>query len=119
MSAAPFLAWLAVLVFDTAGQLAFKAAAHHARGAGAGLAHWRAMARRPWLWLGIVAFVAEFLAWLGFLSLVPLAEGVLLSTLNMATVMLGGRLLFGERLTRRRLAGVALIAAGVILVGIG
>ena len=49
----------------------------------------------------------------------PLAEGVLLATLNMATVMLGGRLLFGERLTPRRMAGVALIAAGVILVGVG
>ena len=117
MSANPFLAWLAVLVFDTCGQLAFKAATHHAEGEG--LARWRAMAAQPWLWLGIAAFIAEFIAWLAFLSLVPLAEGVLLATLNMATVMLGGRLLFGEKLTPRRMAGVALIAAGVILVGVG
>ncbi|EQD66179.1 membrane protein containing DUF6, transmembrane, partial [mine drainage metagenome] len=54
-----------------------------------------------------------------FLSLVPLAEGVLLATLNMVTIMLGGRFLFGEKLTPRRLLGVGLIAAGVILVGVG
>ena len=117
MSLNPFLAWLAVLVFDTCGQLAFKSAAHHAEGDG--LAHWHAMAARPWLWLGIVAFVAEFIAWLAFLSLVPLAEAVLLATLNMVTVMLGGRLLFDEKLTPRRMAGVLLIASGVILVGLG
>ncbi len=111
------LAWFAVLVFDTTGQLAFKAAAHHA--VGAGLAHWRAMARGPWLWLGILAFIVELVAWLAFLSLVPLAVGVLLATLNLVTVMLGGRLIFGEKLSPRRMAGVGLIAVGVMLVGLG
>lgn len=117
MTHAAFVAWLVVLVFDTAGQLSFKAAA--SRGGGDGLAHWRAMAHSPWLWTGLVSFVAEFVAWLAFLSLVPLAVGVLLATLNMVTVMIGGRVLFGERLSAKRLAGVGLIAAGVILVGIG
>lgn len=117
MNHSAFFAWLVVLVFDTSGQLAFKAAASH--DAGDGLAHWRAMAHTPWLWIGIIAFVAEFVAWLAFLSLVPLAVGVLLATLNMATVMLGGRLLFGEKLSPKRMLGVGLIAAGVILVGLG
>ncbi len=117
MTLVTFIAWLSVMVFDTGGQLAFKAAAN--RGGGDGMAHWRAMAGKPWLWLGLLAFVAEFVAWLAFLSLVPLAEGVLLATLNMVTIMLGGRWLFAEKLTPRRLLGVGLIAAGVILVGVG
>ncbi|THD11106.1 EamA family transporter [Metallibacterium scheffleri] len=117
MTLVTFIAWLTVMVFDTGGQLAFKAAAN--RGGGDGMAHWRAMAGEPWLWLGLLSFIAEFVAWLAFLSLVPLAEGVLLATLNMVTIMLGGRWLFGEKLTPRRLLGVGLIAAGVILVGVG
>ena len=111
-----FALWLLVLVFDTGGQLAFKAASGVP---GEGLDHWRAMAVRPWLWLGIAAFAFEFVTWLAFLSVVPLAEGVLLSCLNMAAVMLGGRWLFGERLTARRLLGVTLITLGVVLVGVG
>ncbi|WP_297903515.1 EamA family transporter [Metallibacterium sp.] len=115
MTLASFITRLTVMVFDTGGQLTFKAAANH--GGGEGMAHWRAMARKPWL--GLLSFVVEFVAWLAFLSLVPLAEGVLLATLNMVTIMLGGRFLFGEKLTPRRLLGVGLIAAGVILVGVG
>jgi len=33
--------------------------------------------------------------------------------------MLGGRLIFGEKLSPRRMAGVGLIAVGVMLVGLG
>lgn len=62
MTLVPLIAWLTVMVFDTGGQLTFKAAANH--GGGEGMAHWRAMARKPWLWLGLLSFVVEFVAWL-------------------------------------------------------
>ena len=114
MSALTVALWLLNVVLDTAGQLAFKAAAGvHEEG----WARWAAMARRPWLWAGIGCYVGEFLAWLAFLSLVPLSEGVLLGSINIVAVMVAGRLLFGERLTPWRLAGMALIAGGVALVG--
>lgn len=57
--------------------------------------------------------------WLAFLAVVPLAEGVLLGMMGIVTVMLGGRVLFGERFTRPRLIGVSLIVLGVALVGAG
>lgn len=116
MTSLTFALWMLTLALDTGGHLAFKTAAH---AEGDGLQRWRAMARRPWLWVGLAAFVFEFVAWLAFLSTVPLAEGVLLSTLNMVSILIGGRLLFGERLTRLRVGGVLLIAGGVILVGLG
>lgn len=109
--------WLLNSVFDTAGQLALKAAAVDPL-AGDGLSRWRWMAHRPWLWLGITCFVVEFGLWLAFLSLVPLSEGVLLGSINIVLIMVVGRLLFGERLSPLRLAGILLISGGVALVGL-
>lgn len=74
---------------------------------------------QPLLWLAIVAFVALFLAWLGFLSLVPLSQGIMVGSITIAGVMLGGRIFFGERITQSRAIAVGLIGSGVLLVGLG
>ena len=110
--------WLVNVVLDTCGQLAFKAAAVDPA-SGAGLARWRHMASRPWLWLGVGCYVFEFLAWIAFLSLVPLSEGVLLGSINIVVIMIAGRFLFGEKLTRLRVAGIVLVCLGVAIVGVG
>lgn len=108
--------WLSNIMLDTGGQLAFKAASLAPRPANAG-SHWLKLLVQPWLWLGIGCYVLEFLIWLAFLTLVPLSEGVLLGSINIVAIMLGGRLLFGERLSGLRIAGVLLIALGVAIVG--
>ncbi|MGH8079959.1 MAG: EamA family transporter [Lysobacter sp.] len=110
--------WLVTVLLDTGGQLAFKAAASDPE-AGDGLARWRHMLSRPWLWLGGGCYVFEFLAWIAFLSLVPLGRGVLLGSINIVAIMLAGRWLFGERLTPLRMAGMSLIGVGVAMVGAG
>ncbi|MGH9548168.1 MAG: hypothetical protein ACRD3W_02290 [Terriglobales bacterium] len=110
------LLWLAVLVSDTVGQLSFKAAAS----AGAdqdGLARWLLLARSRWIWLGIATYCIEFFLWLAFLTIVPLSVGIILSTLNIVTVMIGGRIFFKEAITKKRLTAAALIMCGVCLVG--
>ena len=61
--------WVLNVLVDSGGQLAFKAAASGPAPAG-GMARWRAMASRPWLWLGVACYVAEFVMWLAFLSVV-------------------------------------------------
>lgn len=108
--------WLCVLIFDTSGQLAFKAAASRA-GHEDGLARWRYMLANYWIWIGVLSYVAEFFIWTAFLSLVPLSLGVLVGSVNILAVMIGGRLLFNEALTRKRMVGIAMIAVGVALVG--
>lgn len=110
--------WLANVVLDTGGQLAFKAAAGDPE-AGDGLKRWLHMARRPWIWLGIACYVLEFLAWIAFLSLLPLSRAILLGSINIVAIMLAGRLLFGEKLTRLRVAGIVLVTLGVVVVGLG
>jgi len=109
--------WLLNIVLDTGGQLAFKAAAGDRR-AGDGLARWKYMAARPWLWLGVGCYVVEFLVWIAFLSLLPLSEGVLLGSINIVAIMVAGRFLFGEKLTRLRVAGILLVTLGVVIVGL-
>lgn len=110
--------WMLNITLDTGGQLAFKAAAGDPR-AGDGLGRWQYMAHRPWLWLGVACYVCEFLVWLAFLSLIPLSDGVLLGSINIVAIMLAGRWLFGERLTRLRVVGIALVTLGVAVVGAG
>ncbi|NYE23792.1 EamA family transporter [Pigmentiphaga litoralis] len=110
------LVWMVCVVVDTGGQLAFKYAATDAI-EGDGVARWRGMARRPWLWLGLSCYVVEFVAWLAFLSLVPLSDGVLLGSINIVAIMLAGRYLFKEQLSQLRVVGILLITAGVAIVG--
>lgn len=117
MPATVVLLWLANIVFDTFGQLSFKAAA--VGDLGEGLARWKAMARRPWIWIGVACYVGEFLVWLAFLSHVGLSEGVLLGSINIVAVMLAGRILFAEKFSPLRTAGILLVASGVAVVGIG
>ncbi|MFC5741873.1 EamA family transporter [Dyella tabacisoli] len=109
--------WLLNVTLDTVGQLAFKAAASDPR-AGDGLARWRYMASRPWIWVGLISYVAEFLVWIAFLSLIDLSQGVLLGSINIVVVMIAGRILFREKLTPLRVTGILLVTAGVAIVGI-
>lgn len=117
MSATVVTLWLLNVLLDTFGQLSFKAAAV-APDLGQGAARWRAMARRPWIWIGVGCYAGEFLVWLAFLSLVPLSEGVLLGSINIVAVMIAGRVLFNERFSPLRTAGILLVAAGVAVVGL-
>lgn len=112
------LLWLANMLVDTCGQLSFKAAASHGASM-SGLDHWKNMAARPWLWIGILCYVAEFFVWMAFLSQVELSVGIMLGSFNIVAIMLAGRIFFQEKLTRWRVAGILLITCGVAVVGLG
>lgn len=118
MSSTVITLWMLNILLDTIGQLAFKAAAADPNNTGEERGHWAHMVQRPWLWLGIGCYVGEFVVWLAFLSLVPLSEGVLLGSINIVAIMIAGRFLFAEKLTRMRVLGILLVAAGVCLVGV-
>jgi drug/metabolite transporter (DMT)-like permease len=118
MSSLAIICWLLNVCVDTAGHLSFKAAAVVADEIN-GISRWRAMLHNKWIWLGLFAFVFEFVIWVVFLSLVPLSIGVLLASANLIAIMIGGRILFAEKLTPKRISAAALITVGVALVGIG
>ena len=108
--------WIFNVILNTAGQLAFKSVAiapHHG-----GVSRWKGMLRSTMLWLGVVCFGLEFLAWFALLSLIPLSQAMLIASINIVAVMIGGRLLFADRLDVRRVAAMSLIAIGVALAGV-
>ena len=108
MSTLAISLWVANVFFDAAGRLAFKSAA---------VTGWRGMVRSPALWGGIVCFSLEFAVWLALLSLIPLSLAILLGSFNIVVVAVAGKFVFRERLDAPRIAGIALIAAGVALAG--
>jgi hypothetical protein len=109
---------VAVLIGTSGGQLLFKAAS--VRGAKAGPAsYWLALAIDPVLWLALAIYVAELFLYMAFLSIVPLWQGVMVVSLDLLLVMVGGRIFFGEGLTAPRVLATGLIATGVLLVGWG
>ena len=119
MSTGVLTVWALNIALDSGGHFAFKFAAIESDADLSFLSHWRHMLARPWLWIGILCFVGEFIAWLAFLSLVPLPQGVLLGMTSIVVVMLGGRIMFHEHFNPLRIAGILLIMAGISIVGIG
>ena len=98
--------WIANVLADTAGRLAFKFVATRPR-----------KFYSPVLWGGVACFGLEFVLWLLLLRLIPLSQAVLVASMNIVTVAVAGRLVFGERLDALRTTGIALIAIGVALAG--
>ena len=119
MTATAWVLLLAVLVLDTGSHLLLKRASLRAKTTEGDGSFILALFRQPALWIAVPAFVALFFAWIGFISQVPLSQGVMAGSITIAGVMLGGRLFFGEQITGWRALAIALIAAGVGLVGWG
>lgn len=116
MSLVATLLLVITMVLDTAGQLALKASAI-ADDELSELARWKVMAQNKWLWIGVFSYVFEFFSWLAFLSVVPLAQGVMVGSINIIVVMIGGRIFFKETLSPKRITAIGLIAVGVALAG--
>jgi len=109
------LLWIANIVLDTAGHLAFKAVAvTHGENE---RRRWKTMLSLPRLWAGVACFCIEFAVWFALLSLIPLSQAVLIGSINIVVVMMAGRVLFRERLDGLRVAGMWMIAIGVALSG--
>jgi len=113
-----FFLWLTNMVADTIGHTAFKVAACDRQDL-FGIANWKHMASRPWIWIGIIAYLGEFFVWLAFLSQVDLSVGIMLGSFNIVVIMILGRIMFKELFTLWRVAGMVLITCGVIVVGLG
>lgn len=100
---------------ETVQQLSFKV------GSGRAEAHpgfVRGILLQPLIWIGIVLWVVESIAWVLVLQKSPLSMAYPVMTLTYATVPLAGLVLLREKMSRRQMAGAGLIFAGVLLVGI-
>ncbi|HQR89933.1 MAG: permease [Caulobacter sp. 12-67-6] len=103
------------IVTEIGRELCFKAASDGAEGKPAYLA---ALALQPVLWLGIILWFVEMIAWLLVLEHTPLGLAFPIMTLTYAGVPLAGTLILKERLAPMQVAGAALVAVGVTCVGL-
>jgi multidrug transporter EmrE-like cation transporter len=69
-----------------------------------------------WVWLGIVFTVLSFLSWMQALRTVPLAVAFTLSNVVHVLVPLSCWYFLGESLGPRRLLGIGLVVAGLLVV---
>jgi drug/metabolite transporter (DMT)-like permease len=75
--------------------------------------------KEPWMWIGVGLMALAFFALLGALSLENVSFVVPVTALSYAAGTLGGKFLLGERVSRKRWAGVLLVCVGVTLVVLG
>jgi drug/metabolite transporter (DMT)-like permease len=75
--------------------------------------------RVPWMWVGVTLMGTAFFALLAVLSMENVSLVVPVTALSYAGGALGGKFFLGERVTRRRWAGVLLVCVGVALVIMG
>lgn len=107
------------ILLDVIGQLAFKLGLDRLPEQDGGFrlrGFWLQLMAAPLLWAGIVAYVIEFLTWLEVLSVAPLSLAFPAASLSYCGVVLAGRLVLGETVSRRRWLGTLAITGGVMLV---
>ncbi|MGC1415674.1 MAG: EamA family transporter [Candidatus Acidiferrum sp.] len=72
-----------------------------------------------WMWLGVSLMALAFFSLLAVLSIENVSFVVPVTALSYAAGALGGVVFLGERVSRRRWAGVLLVCLGVTLVWLG
>jgi len=73
---------------------------------------------QPLIWLGVAIWAVEIIAWTVVLEHTPLSLAYPVMTLSYAAIPLASFVLLRERMSRRQRIGAALVAAGVLCVGI-
>jgi drug/metabolite transporter (DMT)-like permease len=71
----------------------------------------------PLIWIGFIGFGLGAVFWLAVLSRVPLSLAYPILALSYFVVVVEARLFLRERVTWKRLLGVAVIVMGVVIVG--
>jgi len=112
------------VAFAVGGQLILKTAMDRVGRIGAGELSGGASqvvgraAREPRLWLGLVLFGVSALFWLIVLSRVPLSVAYPFVGISYVLVVAFARFALGEHVPALRWIGVAVVACGIVIVGL-
>lgn len=109
--------WGALILAETLSQVALKMAGGRLDGLpldGAWLLH---AAGEPLVWLGVLGYCGSFAAWMTILDRIPLSRGFPLTAVIYVAVTGASVALFHEAVGPLRGLGIALIVAGVAVVG--
>lgn len=110
------------ILFSTTGELLFKIGMNRVGSFEFSPAEIRAVLPRilfnPLIWVGFIGFGLGAVFWLAVLSRVPLSLAYPILALSYFVVVIEAWLILRERVTWKRLLGVGVIVAGVIIVGL-
>ncbi|MBK3438301.1 4-amino-4-deoxy-L-arabinose-phosphoundecaprenol flippase subunit ArnE [Pseudomonas sp. MF7448] len=105
---------LAACLLTCMGQIAQKYAVEGWRGQPAG---WALKLCSPWLWSALLCLGLGLLVWLLVLQRLEVGIAYPMLSLNFVLITLVARFVFHEPVDRRHWLGVALVMAGVLLLG--
>jgi drug/metabolite transporter (DMT)-like permease len=111
------LLWAALLILETATQLAFKAGSEKLDVGNVDFSWFISALTTPEVWLAILGYLATFVVWMLILQRTDLSKAFPITTLCYVTVPVFAWLVFGETTTPTRAMGIAFIIAGVMLLG--
>jgi multidrug transporter EmrE-like cation transporter len=114
---AAIAAWTALVLFETLAQVALKAGGNALGDRPFDLDWLVAAASNGWVALGVVGYLGSFAAWMAILDRMPLSLGFPLTAIVYVTVAAASVVAFGEVIDLWRLLGIALIVAGITLLG--
>ncbi|MCW5748222.1 MAG: EamA family transporter [Alphaproteobacteria bacterium] len=108
------------VLLDVVGQLLFKIGLSRLPAPmPSGWRFFAAIGASPAVIAGVAAYTVEAVLWLAVLQHAPLSLVFPLASLSYCGVVLAGRLVLGETVSRRRWLGAAVVTAGVAIVSWG
>ena len=110
--------WVLFIGLSAATQLAFKAAGDGLDGVEFDSHFVDVAMSHPSVWLAIAGYIVVFVVWIAILKTAPLSRAFLLTALVYIPVTIGAWAWFGEPIGLIRLGGIALIVAGVAMLGV-
>lgn len=113
-----FVLLLGSVLCDVAGQVSFKlglSGKHETIGSGVS-GFLRGLASSPWIGVGILVYVVEFMLWFAALTLAPLNLAFAFAALSYCGVVLASRAILKEQVSARQWRATCTIAVGVALV---
>ncbi len=113
-----FALLLGSVVCDVAGQVSFKlGVSDDTPPTRSGLAGFvLGLVRSPWIALGVLVYVFEFVFWFSALTMAPLSLAIPFAALSYCGVVIASRLILREYVSARRWAATTVVAAGVAIV---
>jgi multidrug transporter EmrE-like cation transporter len=118
-------AWILLtvaIVLDTTGTVLLKQGVNHLpEKHGKGWSGWLALVTAALhcreILLGVAVYLLEYIAWLGFLSYIPLSVAYPMSSINNITILVASHFFLREAVGKSRWIGSLLIVAGIVLIG--